>query len=452
MKIYLHQNMLLGFFSSIVVVLGLALTSYWYFTRMIEITRWAAHARRVLYHSEQVRSFSAEIETAQKGYGLTGDELFLESYDNTILAIRAHLKELDSLTSDNPLQHDRIAKLREIVDERIRFSDEVIHIRKTSFEKAKDMVLTLRDKKLAEEIKRRINELQDEENNLITTRSLAARDQFFQFAFAFVGLVISTLGILIVLTYLINSNLKSRTLAEENLKMAEQEAIKINGELEAFTYSVSHDLRAPLRSINGYAQILKEDYSDKLDQEGNRVLEVVSKNAKRMGQLIDDLLGFSRLGRQELRKSMINTNEMVKSVLAEVMDHYKGREVSLDVREMERCWGDASMIRQVWVNLLSNALKYTQKTTLTRIEVGCLDSSDEEVTYCVKDNGAGFDMQFAGKLFGVFHRLHKAEDFEGTGVGLALTKRIIDRHKGRIWADAKLNEGATFYFSLPKHS
>src|SRR5579859_900156 len=452
MKLYLQRNILLGFFFSIVVVLGLALTSYFYFTRMIEVSRWAGHARRVLYHSEQVRALSSEIETAQKGFGLTGNDLFLGPYEKIKEEVRAHLKELDSLTADNPIQHSRIVILREVVDNRINFSDEVIRVRKVSFEKAKDLVLTFRGKNLAEEIKRRLNELQDEENNLITTRSLNARAQFFQFVFAFTGLVISTLIILVVLTYLINSNLKSRTLAEQKLKLAEQEAIKINSELESFTYSVSHDLRAPLRSINGYAQILKEDYGDRLDEEGNRVLQVISRNAKRMGQLIDDLLGFSRLGRQEPRKSMINMNELVKSVLEELIDLQKGREVILNIAPMESSLGDVSMIRQVWVNLLSNALKYSQKKETSWIEINCLmPASPGEVVYYVKDNGAGFDMQYAHKLFGVFHRLHKTEDFDGTGVGLALAKRIIDRHKGRIWAEGKVNEGAVFYFSLPKN-
>jgi signal transduction histidine kinase len=451
MKIYLQRNILLGFLFSILLVLGLAFTSYVYFKKMMEVTRWAAHARRVLYHSEQIRSFSVEIETAQRGYGLTGDALFLEPYQGAIKAIRSHMKELDSLTSDNPTQHHRIVRLQEIVTTRIKFSDEVVRLRKESFEKAKDLVLTLRGKKLMDDIKKLLNEFQDEENSLITIRSLSAKKQFLQFVYAFLGLVGSMVVILIGLTYLINSNLKSRTFAEKKLKHAEQETTKINSELESFTYSVSHDLRAPLRSINGYAQILKEDYSDKIDEEGNRTIDVISKNAKRMGQLIDDLLGFARLGRQELRKSKINMDDLVKSVLEELLDQQKGREVLLDIKPLRASLGDINMVRQVWVNLLSNALKYSQKKEVSKIEVNCREQMDsDEIVYCVKDNGAGFDMQYQDKLFGVFHRLHKTEDFEGTGVGLALSKRIIDRHQGKIWAEAKVNEGAVFYFSMPK--
>ncbi len=449
MKLYLQKKIVLGFCFSIVVIFGLALTSYLYFNKMIEITRWASHARRVLYHAEQVRSFSVEIETAQRGYGLTGNELFLEPYQNSINTIRIHLKELDSLTTDNALQHQRIGRLQALVNSRIIFADSVLLVRKESFEKAKDLVLTLRGKKLMDNIKRLLNEIQDEENALITTRSLSARQQFFQFVFAFLGLVGSTLIILFILMYMINSNLKARTLTEEKLKQAEQETAKVNSELESFTYSVSHDLRAPLRSINGYAQILKEDYADRIDQEGNRIIDVVSKNAKRMGQLIDDLLGFSRLGRQELRKSRINMDELVKSVLSELLEQQQRKSIVIDVKPLEASSGDVNMIRQVWVNLLSNAIKYSHKKELSRIEVGCTPQNGERVYY-VKDNGTGFDMQYEHKLFGVFQRLHKSEDFEGTGVGLALVKRIVDRHKGRIWADAKINEGATFYFSMPR--
>ncbi|HEV8514861.1 MAG TPA: CHASE3 domain-containing protein [Cyclobacteriaceae bacterium] len=452
MKIYLNRNIILGFLFSIILVLGLAFTSYLYFRKMMDVTRWAAHARRVLYHSEQVRSFSVEVETSQRGYGLTGDKLFLEPYQGAIKAIRSHLKELDSLTSDNPTQHGRIIQLQEFVTMRLKFADEVIQLRKESFEKAKDLVLTLRGKKLMDEIKKLLNEFQDEENNLITTRSLNARKQFLQFVYAFLGLVGSMVVILGVLTYLINSNLKQRTQAEKKLKQAEQEAAKINSELESFTYSVSHDLRAPLRSINGYAQILKEDYSDKIDEEGNRTIDIISKNAKRMGQLIDDLLGFARLGRQEIRKSKINMDDLVKAVLAELLDQQKGREVILNIKPLKASLGDINMIRQVWINLLSNALKYSQKKKVSMIEINCREQVEsDEIIYSVKDNGAGFDMQYQHKLFGVFHRLHKTEDFEGTGVGLALSKKIIDRHQGRIWAEAKVDEGAVFYFSMPKH-
>jgi signal transduction histidine kinase len=223
----------------------------------------------------------------------------------------------------------------------------------------------------------------------------------------------------------------------------------INNELEAFTYSVSHDLRAPLRAIDGYARILDEDYQAKLDRQGKHFLSVITKNARYMGQLIDDLLEFSRTSRTEIVKSSFNTSEEVKAIINDLRATETDRDLEISVSNLENCPGDSNMLKQVWVNLISNAIKYTRKTPHAKIAIGC--SRDVgATTYFVKDNGVGFDMEYIGKLFGVFQRLHRKEDFEGTGVGLALVKRILDRHHGRVWAEARLNEGATFFFSLPQ--
>lgn len=232
-------------------------------------------------------------------------------------------------------------------------------------------------------------------------------------------------------------------------KRAQEETKLLNQELEAFAYSVSHDLRAPLRSINGYTQILKDDFSEKVDAEGKRVINVIVNNAKKMGQLIDDLLNFSRTGRKEIVKATVNMTDYVEPILNELVASEKKRQIKVDMQPLGTSTVDVNLIRQVWTNLLSNAIKYTRKKEIAHITIGSYDNPDETVYY-VKDNGVGFDMQYVGKLFGVFQRLHKPEDFEGTGVGLALSKRIIDRHKGRIWAVAKENGGAEFYFSIPK--
>jgi signal transduction histidine kinase len=222
----------------------------------------------------------------------------------------------------------------------------------------------------------------------------------------------------------------------------------INQELEAFTYSVSHDLRAPLRAINGYAKILEEDYNPRLDAQGKHLINVITKNARYMGQLIDDLLEFSRTSRAELIKTIFHSDEEVRKVVSDLMVQEKNRSVEIAIHVMEKCHGDITMLRQVWVNLISNALKYSRKTEHARIEIGSTRLANE-VQFYVKDNGVGFNMTYIEKLFGVFQRLHKKEEFEGTGVGLALVKRILDRHNGRIWAVAELHKGATFYFSLP---
>jgi len=219
-----------------------------------------------------------------------------------------------------------------------------------------------------------------------------------------------------------------------------------NQELEAFSYSVSHDLRTPLRAIDGFSGILLEDYADKLDEEGKRLLNVVRDNTARMGQLIDDILKFSRAGRLELNFSGIDMEALARSVYEEL--RLAENELTVEIEPLPAATGDRAMMRQVFVNLLSNAIKFTRAKPDARIKVGSM-SGEHEVIYYVRDNGAGFDMQYVGKLFGVFQRLHGVTEFEGTGIGLAIVKRIVTRHGGRVWAEGRVGEGATVYFALP---
>jgi PAS domain S-box-containing protein len=220
-----------------------------------------------------------------------------------------------------------------------------------------------------------------------------------------------------------------------------------NQGLESFSYSVSHDLRAPLRAIDGFSRILLEDEFDKLDAEGQRLLNVVCDNAVKMGRLIDDILAFSRSTRGEMNVAPIDMDESVRSVIKELEPVLAGRKVTFDIKPLAAVQGDGAMIKRVWTNLIDNAVKFTALKPEAVIEIGST-VGDKETIYYVKDNGAGFDMQYVGKLFGVFQRLHGTE-FAGTGIGLAIVKRIIAKHGGRMWAEGKVNEGATFYFTLP---
>ncbi len=221
-----------------------------------------------------------------------------------------------------------------------------------------------------------------------------------------------------------------------------------NRELESFTYSVSHDLRAPLRAIDGYAQIIEDEYQAKLDDEGRRVLGIVRGEARRMGDLIDDLLRFSRLGRHPLQKRITDMTGLVREVFAELERGAAERRVELRLSALPGVEADPGLIRQVWANLLENAFKFTSGKDLAVIEVsGSVQGAN--AVYCVRDNGAGFDMRHADKLFGVFQRLHREDEFEGTGVGLALAHRILERHGGRIWAEGEEGRGAVFRFALP---
>jgi PAS domain S-box-containing protein len=220
-----------------------------------------------------------------------------------------------------------------------------------------------------------------------------------------------------------------------------------NKELEAFSYSVSHDLRAPLRAVDGFSQAVLEDYGPQLPEEGRRYLLTIRQGAQKMGMLIDDLLTFSRLSRAPINEEQINTGRLVRGVLDDLAAQREGRQIDLRIGELPPCTGDPALLKQVWTNLLSNALKYTQKRETAVVEIGSKRSPEGHV-YFVRDNGTGFDMRYAGKLFGVFQRLHRAEDYTGTGVGLALVQRIIHRHGGFIWAEAEVDRGATFYFTL----
>jgi PAS domain S-box-containing protein len=238
---------------------------------------------------------------------------------------------------------------------------------------------------------------------------------------------------------------------EEEQRALEESAAKLydmNKELESFSYSVSHDLRAPLRAIDGYARLILKKQGDKFDADTARKFNDIRSNAQMMGQLIDNLLTFSRLGRKAMSLVLLDMDILMKDTWKEVRASDAERNINLRVESMPPCYGDRALIKQILINLLSNAVKFTKYKDAAEIVVGG-SVEGNEIVYYVKDNGAGFDMAYYDKLFGVFQRLHGMEQFEGTGIGLATVQRIIRRHNGRVWAEGKVDEGATFYFSLP---
>lgn len=236
---------------------------------------------------------------------------------------------------------------------------------------------------------------------------------------------------------------------EERVVARTRDLQAANRELEAFSYSVSHDLRAPLRSIHGYMNIFSEEYSDQLDSEGKRLINIILNNGARMGQLIDDLLAFSQLGRKDLRKGRVSMKDLVNEVWREQCEHEQGRTIHFVLHNLPPAIADHTTMKQVWANLISNACKYSNNKAEANVEVGSFMDGNA-VVYYVRDNGAGFEMKYYDKLFGVFQRLHSEEEFSGTGVGLAIVERIITKHGGSIWAESKVNEGTTFFFTLSK--
>ena len=249
--------------------------------------------------------------------------------------------------------------------------------------------------------------------------------------------------------FLIHHDITNRRRVAAELRRQGELLQAANKELEAFSYSVSHDLRAPLRHIDGYAALLSKTAGEALNDKARRYLETISDSAKQMGQLIDDLLVFSRMGRQEMLHSTVNLNQLIKTVIHDLRLDLQGNTISWTIGSLPEVPGDPAMLRQVFMNLLSNAVKFTATRPKPRIEIGASRDSAGEVTVFVRDNGVGFDMQYVNKLFGVFQRLHRNDEFEGTGIGLANVRRIIHRHGGRTWAEGAIDQGATFYVSLP---
>ena len=237
---------------------------------------------------------------------------------------------------------------------------------------------------------------------------------------------------------------------EQRVMERTDELKSTNKELEAFAYSISHDLRAPLRHMAGYAELLQKNAASILDEKSRRYMTMILESAKRMGELIDDLLAFSRIGRAETKNTVVSLEQLVKEALSEVQQETDGRNVGWTIGALPNLYGDRSMLRLALVNLVANAVKFTRTRPQPEIEIGCADGKENEIVVFIRDNGVGFDMKYVNKLFGVFQRLHRAEEFEGTGIGLATVQRIIHRHGGKVWAEGIVDRGATFYFSVPK--
>jgi len=254
-----------------------------------------------------------------------------------------------------------------------------------------------------------------------------------------------------------NNNVTERHRREQEIRLLNEELGKrsneleaINKELEAFAYSISHDLRAPVRHIVGFTELLQKDASSSLTDRSRRYVTMVLESARRMGNLIDDLLAFSRIGRAETHKTMVSLQQLVQEALGEVQQEMEGRDIVWRVGALPSLYGDRSMLRVALVNLISNAVKFTRTRPQAEIEIASTDGAQDNVVVFVRDNGVGFDMKYVNKLFGVFQRLHSPEAFEGTGIGLATVQRIVHRHGGRVWAEGLVDQGATFYFSFSK--
>jgi signal transduction histidine kinase len=438
-------------FIGALVVMCIVTSLAWYsVTQFLESTRWVDHTHVVLATLEHANASSDEAFSALQEYVITGDPTSIAERDRAISEIQSSLRELEELTADNKIQQERLALLNSRLTERIEIMNAVLITRQTEgFEPAQRLIASGRPRGLVNQFRESLNAMGDEERLLLRHRILAdevSQRKLIAACGALLAVVILTVG----LGFLrLRRELHSRQILAEELERKTVEIQASNKELESFSYSVSHDLRSPLRAIDSFALMLEEDYAAKLDEEGRRYISVVREGAQKMGRLIDDLLAFSRMGREPINAVSIDLRLGAERAAKEVLVAHTGIPPELLVHQLPPAHGDAALLHHVWVNLIGNAVKYSSKTAAPRIEIGGSIQGSEAV-YFVKDNGAGFDMRYADKLFGVFQRLHGADEFPGTGVGLAIVQRVITRHGGRVWGESKPEHGAKFFFTLPQ--
>jgi signal transduction histidine kinase len=417
---------------------------------------WVEHTQQVNLEIEELTTLYLSARAAWRNYLTAGSDIDLRIYEESVNAVPLKVASLQSLTRDNPRQKDRIDALAILLSEDIAAIGQDMEKKRSG--RYADPAAPFAPDLNWQKIKHISEMIQAEEKKLLAQRSREWKSSTERLVITIISGSLASFVMLMLVFYLLRKEVEQRRAAQEALAESERhfrlvaEAEKAaNKELESFSYTVSHDLRSPLRAINGFSRILKEDYADKLDDEGLRLLQVIRDNSNRMGSLIDDLLAFSRLGRKPVAKVQIDMTALAQAVKEELRDELKDRPVQIIIHPLPPALGDPVLIRQVWTNLLANAIKFTGHVTSARIEVGASEAEQQGTAanvYYVKDNGAGFDMRYYGKLFGIFHRLHRDDEFPGTGVGLAIVHRVVMRHDGRVWAEGRVNHGATFFFEL----
>lgn len=440
-----------GIVLAFVLLIVISVISYSRTSQFLLSSRWVDHTYTVLSQINLLFSELKDAETSQRGFLLTNDEKFLEPYNKAVSNLPETIQRLKTLTKDNFDQQDDIALFEELANRKLLFLEQAINMQRQYAWKGNDDILnTLQGgKKTMDELRMNIQRMTLREEKLLDQRAELEKSHAVSTErWIFFGNLAAILLILISF-FLLRQQIKERINAQ---RRAEKTALQLevtNKELESFSYSVSHDLRSPLRAIDGYSRMFEEDYSDKVDDEGKRMLGVVRANSKKMRMLIDDLLDFARTGRQAMERDEINMGQLVDEVWVEVLSaEQPNPSLQFYKHHLHPVLGDPVLLKQLLSNLLSNAVKYSSTKEHPKVEITSIEK-DGEITYQIHDNGVGFDMRYYKKLFGVFQRLHTADEFPGTGVGLAIVQRIILRHNGRVWAESEIGVGSTFSFSLP---
>ncbi len=447
----IEQRVLAGFSLVFVGILIISAISYHNTNGLLRNSGLDSRSHELIQLLGTIETAMSEAEGMHRRYLVTGERAYLEAYKRVIDQKPTLTAYLDELTQDVPDQRQRADVLHRLIERQLGVeSKAIMQIQERGIQSVRTMALDGAGRRELEGIHQIINEMDVSERQAVAQRVIAsaASTRHTIMLLAIGGGL--QLMLLASVYYLIRHDITERRRVAGELQRRGELLEEANKELEAFSYSVSHDLRAPLRHIDGYAALLRKTVDHSLNEKAARYLQTISGAAKQMGQLIDDLLVFSRMGRQEMLQMTVNMDQLIKSILSDLRLDLHGRQISWTLASLPEVKGDPSMLRQVFMNLLTNALKFTSTRATASIEIGVEPASSDEIVLYVRDNGVGFDMQYAPKLFGVFQRLHRADEFEGTGIGLANVRRIIHRHGGRTWAEGALGKGATFYVALSR--
>ena len=444
-----------GFGLALVIPLSVGAASYLSIGELRAALASEAHTRRVLTVVHALEAQLTQAEASLRGFLITADLSQVATYYDATAAVEQIARELRTLTSRDPDQQRRLESLEPLLASKVAHMNQSIEVRQ--LEPGEPLGgHTSRGAAMMAEIHSELLRVEAAESNELARRA-AEREASVAHTVRLIAYG-SGLAILLVASasWQLQRAMATRSKAGQEVRRLNRELqagvdqlTAVNQELETFSYTVSHDLRAPLRHINGFVDMLQRSAGPKLDEESRRHLDTIVGAARRMGMLIDDLLAFSRMSRVELQQQRVDLSRLVQGVIAEHLEQQLGPRVEIVAAPLPEVSGDASMLRVVFVNLVSNALKYSRTRAQARVEIGSQPGQDGQLVVYVRDNGVGFDMRYADKLFGVFQRLHRAEEFEGTGIGLATVRRIMHRHAGRCWAEGVLDAGATFYISWP---
>jgi signal transduction histidine kinase len=444
-----ERKTLIGFVATVTLLVLVSALAIFSVSRYSSSARLVAHSQQVIGELEALSAATSAAEAARHGYIATGEAYYLEDRDSALSRLQSHLQTAKLLTLDNAAQQQRLRDIESRLRHRTAQGDDLIVMAQTEGLPAAQGALQAREIRLATLAAfGKIEELEDAERTLLASRQSSDRAWARILVSAFSVLLITVAGVLGWLFLRVRAEIAERKSQNAALDRANQGLEAANRELESFSYSVSHDLRSPLRAIDGYSLMLEEDYGAKLDATARRYIRIIRSGTQRMAALIDDLLTFSRLSRQSLNRQTVDMAALARRAAAEVLDAQPEPRPAVSIGELPTVPGDPALLRQVWTNLISNAVKYSSKSAAPHVQIRAAREG-QHVRYEVTDNGVGFDMKYADKLFGVFQRLHSIEEYPGTGVGLAIVQRIVARHEGAVSAQGERGKGATFGFTLP---